>query len=84
MTLLCEDSKQKYELGILTHVWRRWRANGGDLEARRELAVTIITDEVQLLLVAPSVLIKEKVRCEKVVLCSVPCQAECASPRCHC
>jgi len=44
------------------HGWRRWRSNGGDLEAQRELAMTIFTDEVQLLLVAPSIPIKEKVR----------------------
>jgi hypothetical protein len=46
---------------VKTGVWRRWRSNGGDLEAQRELAVTIITDEVQLLLVARSGSIKEKV-----------------------
>lgn len=39
----------------------RWRSNGGDLEARRELALTIFTDEVPLLLVAPSNATKQAV-----------------------
>eukprot|EP01046_Picozoa_sp_COSAG06_P047638 COSAG06_NODE_6965_length_2671_cov_1.977649_5_plen_109_part_00 len=39
----------------------RWRSNGGDLEAKRDLAFTIFVGDVQLLLVAPSITAKEHV-----------------------
>eukprot|EP01046_Picozoa_sp_COSAG06_P053354 COSAG06_NODE_9203_length_1959_cov_6.024781_2_plen_179_part_00 len=39
----------------------RWRSNGGDLEAKRDLAFTIFVGDVQLLLVAPTVTAKEHV-----------------------